>query len=113
MAHSARRRSDSIMRSDSDPDGVTGNEEVARLQRAMDSGTITREAFVARVAALGVSITGIGALFGAGDASAASARAARRSRAASSTLRVVDVGNGTAETLNPHLQSSPIDGMRI
>ena len=95
--------------------GVAADDErVEHLVRSMEDGGMTRETFIARAAAIGLSASGIGALLGGSVASAAS-RTMRGARVAAvkSTLSVVDVGSGTADTLDPHKQASPVDGMRI
>lgn len=95
-------------------DGDVRHQQVVELVDAMEKGGISRGAFISRAAALGISLTGLDALLGGGAASAALDSLDRTGRvAASRILRVGDNGNGQNDTLNPHKQSAPIDGMRI
>jgi peptide/nickel transport system substrate-binding protein len=100
------------MSHDKDQGDLAKGTELDHLVESMERGALTREAFIARAGALGLSASAIGALLGNPSLAAAS-RARPSARAATGVLRVVDNGNGTADTIDPHKQAAPIDGMRI
>ena len=84
----------------------SGEDQAQQLANAVLRGEMTRQDFLSRTAILGVSLSAAGALLaGAERAAAAPKRTV--------VLRIGEVGKGAADTLNPHKQSTSMDGMRI
>ncbi len=85
----------------------SGEDQAQQLADAVVRGEMTRQDFLSRAAVLGISLSVAGSFLAGAE------RAAAAPKATAAVLRIGEVGKGAADTLNPHKQSTPMDGMRI
>ena len=86
----------------------SGEDQAQHLADAVVRKEVSRQDFLSRAAMLGVSMS-----VAAGLLTRAESAAAAPKRSTATVLRIGEVGKGAADTLNPHKQSTSMDGMRI